>query len=333
MVSPLISVIIITHNRPLLLAAALKSVYDQTFQNYEAIVINDAGINVSDIVNALKDPRFKYIEHKTNQGPSAARNTGLRIAKGFYIAYLDDDDTYFPHHISSMIKGLQDYDYKVAYSDIRYVTKKEENGKIITMDRKFDLPIYCSFDHLLIGNQLPPVAVVHEKSCLEEAGFFDETLNRYEDWDLWIRLAQNYAFLHIPVITVEYAITEGYTQSITSWIGYFLNGMQLIHDRYKNFAKDREDIQQTQKKQRQLIRSRALQELMGMSDAQLMQIKPENSMEKITETALLHSIEDVDETRLLNWYLLQRLPANEKLWLIHEKLCRVLKDSPGATSL
>lgn len=333
MISPLISIIIITYNRPLLLAGALKSVYDQTFQNYEAIIINDAGINVSDIVNALKDPRFKYIEHKTNQGPSVARNTGLRIAKGFYIAYLDDDDTYFPHHISSMIKGLQDYDYKTAYSDIKYVTKKEENGEIITVDRKFELQIDCDFDHLLIDNHLPPVAVMHEKSCLEKTGFFDETLNRYEDWDLWIRLAQNYAFLHIPVITVEYAIIEGYTQTITSWTGYFLNGMQLIHDRYKNFAKDRKDIQQIQKKQRQLIRSKALRELMEMSNAQLKQIKPENIMKKIAETALLHSLEDVDETRLLNCYLLQRLPFNEELWLIHEKLCRALEDFQGATRL
>lgn len=328
--SALVSIIVPTYNRPRLLIEALKSALNQTHQNIEIIVINDAGEDVRGIVSSFNDTRLIYLAHSSNKGLPAARNTALRIAKGFYIAYLDDDDRYLPHHIETMVKGLCEFDYKVAYSDIKYVTNKEENGKIITKSRKYDRPIHCDFDYLLIDNNLPPVAVVHEKSCLELTGFFDEALNRYEDWDLWIRLAQNYAFLHIPVITVEYAITEGYTQSITSWSGNFLNGMQLIHDRYKNFVKDREDIREIQKKRREVVRGAALQQLMQMSNAQLIQMKPEQIMKKIAETALLHSLDDIDETRALSSYLLQRFPNNAELWLIHEKLCHALNKAPHA---
>lgn len=98
--TPTVSVIVPTYNRPDRLRTALASLGAQTYQDFEIIVVNDAGCEVGSVIDACADRhRIMTITHDRNRGLAAARNSGLRAAKGTYIAYLDDDDRYLPHHL------------------------------------------------------------------------------------------------------------------------------------------------------------------------------------------------------------------------------------------
>ena len=91
-----VSVIIPTHNRPEYVGRAIKSVLNQTYQDFEIIVVDD-GLEkrAEPVINKITDSRIKYIKHEQEKGGSAARNTGIRAAQGEYIAFLDNDDVCF----------------------------------------------------------------------------------------------------------------------------------------------------------------------------------------------------------------------------------------------
>ena len=92
-----VSVVIPTHNRSEFLRSAIASVLSQTYQDFELIVVDDASTDsTAEVVASFNDSRIKFIRHQTNQGGSAARNTGIRASKCDYIAFLDDDDEWSP---------------------------------------------------------------------------------------------------------------------------------------------------------------------------------------------------------------------------------------------
>ena len=95
-ISPIVSVIIPTYNRENLVSQAIQSVLNQTYRDFELIVVDDASIdNTQKIVNNFNDSRIRYICHKQNAGVSVAQNTGIAKARGEYIAFLDSDDEWF----------------------------------------------------------------------------------------------------------------------------------------------------------------------------------------------------------------------------------------------
>gem|GEM_PF-739730 len=202
---PLVSVIVPTHNRPELLAKALRSIQDQTFRDFEIIVVNDAGIDVSRLVEHFNNMgTILYINKKTNEGLAAARNSAIRAARGKYIAYLDDDDTYYPDHLQILSDYLENSDSQVAYTNAHRALQEQKGETFTTVNR--DIPYSEKFDaeRLLVENFIPVLCVMHEKQCLEQVGLFDESLPRHEDWDLWIRLSQKFQFIHIPKTTAEF---------------------------------------------------------------------------------------------------------------------------------
>ena len=102
-----VSVIIITHNRSNLLGAAITSVLNQTFQDFEIIVVDDASKDdTGNVVQTFDDKRIRYIRHETNKGHAAARNTGLQNAVGEYIGFLDDDDAWLPEKLQRQVALL-----------------------------------------------------------------------------------------------------------------------------------------------------------------------------------------------------------------------------------
>jgi len=233
----LVSVIIPTYNRPEMLAEALASVFSQTHKIYEIIVVNDAGEDVKDVISAFNANNvITYICHSTNKGLASSRNSGLEIAKGKYIAYLDDDDIFYPDHLETLITFLEASDYKIAYTDaIRADQILEKNGKYkivlggLYMSRDF------SRKFLLKNNISPVHCFMHEKSCLEGGIRFDPSLLSHEDWDLWIRLSRKYDFQHIRKTTVEYRHRkEGFTQLSNSTNPMFSRSGRMVIDRYRD---------------------------------------------------------------------------------------------------
>jgi glycosyltransferase involved in cell wall biosynthesis len=227
---PLVSVIIPTFNRPNQLLNAVKSVLRQTYTAFEVIVINDCGIDVSKILKIFADQRIFYISHATNKGLAATRNTGIQAARGKYIAYLDDDDEFFPNHLQTLVEALEGSKFKVAYTDGIKCLYEEHNSSTV-LKHKF-VEHSSDFDphRLLFQNYIPVLCMMHAKSCLDHTGFFDEKLNVHEDWDLWIRLSRIFPFLHIKKNTCAYKIIINSNKNLSTSKGIdFITTMQTIY--------------------------------------------------------------------------------------------------------
>ena len=111
----MISVIVPTSNRPEKLKRALQSIQNQTYKEWIAIVVNDGGVDVSEVTKMFD--QVLYIELQKNQGNSAALNVGLRASRSQYIAYLDDDDWYYPNHLRTLLDAIENTGERLVYSD------------------------------------------------------------------------------------------------------------------------------------------------------------------------------------------------------------------------
>ncbi len=239
---PLISVIVPTYNRKDSLAEAIQSILHQTISYYEIVVVNDAGEDVVDIIKTFDDPRIKYYSHQTNKGLAATRNTGIKNAKGKYIALLDDDDVYYPDHLEILVTYLEHDDMKIAYTDAYKATQELQNGKYVTINK--DVPFSHDFskEKLSYLNIAPVQCFMLEKSCLDEIGLFDETLPAHEDWDIWIRLSFKYDFHHIKKITSEFRQRTDNSNMTTTQNLAFYNSYRDIVAKYYNFNKHNPEI-------------------------------------------------------------------------------------------
>ena len=232
----LVSVIVPTFNRRHILKETLGSILSQTYPDFEIIVVNDGGEDVSELIQNFQDPRIKYFQQKSHKGPAAARNTGIKSAKGKYIAYLDDDDFFYPNHLETLVQYLENSNYKVAYTDAYRVHQEKRGNHYITIKR--DLPHSFDFDRdkFLVNNYIPILCFMHEKSCLENIGFFDETLSTHEDWDLWIRMSRGYKFVHIKKVTAGYTWRKDGTSTTSKHRPDFLQTMKTVYNKHKEFA-------------------------------------------------------------------------------------------------
>ncbi len=246
---PKVSVIVPTKDRTLFLKKAIESLLEQTYENVEIIVVNDGGKTVLPVIDGYREEaRIIYAEVVKTKGPAAARNCGLKKAGGKYIAYLDDDDVFYPDHIETLVAYLEKSECKAAYSDAYCIHQEYENGEYVT--KKKDLPYSFDFDQdlILVKNLFPALCLIHEKSCLDEAGYFDETLETHEDWDLWIRLSRKYKFAHVRKVTCEYTRRRDSTSLTGERKGDFLRTLRIIHGRYGHFLKDRPLLLKSQQK-------------------------------------------------------------------------------------
>jgi GT2 family glycosyltransferase/Flp pilus assembly protein TadD len=244
---PLVSVIVPTYNRPDMLVETLRSILNQTYSNYEIIIVNDAGVDVENVVTFLNQAgRMTYVRHGRNLGLAAARNTGIKMAKGKYIAYLDDDDLYYPDHLETLLQFLESSEYKVAYTDACRAHQKKVNGRYAVV--KQDVPYSFDFDddRILLENFVPVLCFMHEKSCLDEVGCFDEGLTTLEDWDMWIRMSRKFKFAHIQKVTCEFRWREdGTTMTGEKKLDFFRN-TKRIYEKYKEYSKDKPGLSQAQ---------------------------------------------------------------------------------------
>lgn len=193
METQIVSAIITTHNRANLLMRAIRSVQSQTYTHLEIIVVDDASQDkTKDIVESIEDPRIRYIRHGTNKGGSASRNTGIRAAAGEYIAFLDDDDVWEPTKTEEQLKVIQDYDAVTCTSfplpdDLPKLNSKKT----------------VELNELLHGRfTWGGTGVLLAKTYVLKQTMFDESLPRFQDWDLFIRIALKYkiAYLNKPLL-------------------------------------------------------------------------------------------------------------------------------------
>ncbi|MBD2513109.1 glycosyltransferase [Nostoc muscorum FACHB-395] len=198
---PTVSVIIPTYQRGHLVSQAINSVLAQTYKDYEIIVINDGSQdNTPQVLAEFSDRRITAI-HQANQGLSAARNAGIRSARGKYIAFLDDDDLWEPQKLEKQIPVLEaNPRIGLIYSDSLFFSDKR--GLLPgSYNTAFPTPNLQVLWTLFRYNYIPVLTVVVRRDCLDKVGLFDETLRYCGDYDLWLRLIEKFPiyFLNQPL--------------------------------------------------------------------------------------------------------------------------------------
>lgn len=196
------TIILTTFNRPELLVHALDSLAQQSFQDFEVILVNDCGEPVDALTGGYDFP-ITSLRLGRNSGISAARNAGLRLARGACIAYLDDDDVFLPDHLERHARAHAAGE-RVVYSDSIYVLEQLGGEDRHELSRE-NSPEHDDFSRaaLLVQNFIPVNAWTHPRHCLESVGGFDEGLPALEDWDMLLRLSAHFAVEHLKVHTVQ----------------------------------------------------------------------------------------------------------------------------------
>ena len=239
--------IIPTFDRPAFLERALESLARQTWKDFEAVVVNDAGAGVEAVIDrfAGRVP-ITYVRHAVNRNRAAARNTGICVARGQYLAYLDDDDAYRPDHLETLVRALAAGTHKVAYSDAVWFWEERRGDRYEVIGTAIERSEPWSRDKLIVGNFIPVLSIMHDRTCLDEVGGFDEDLGTHEDWELFLRLSAKHEFLHVARVTAEVSMRRDGSSTTSSQWPDFQRTMRLIYDRYKDWVKDRPDLRAAQ---------------------------------------------------------------------------------------
>ena len=188
--TPFFSVIIPAYNAAQHIFEALTSVFAQRTDNYEIIVVNDGSPDTVELEIAL-DPYIDDITYikRPNGGPAAARNTGIRVAKGKYIAFLDSDDQWVPTHLTQMMDVLErDPTLDLIYGDAVNFGDLAKEGATTMSANPSEGP--ATFESLVLCKcTVVGSTVVARRQALIDAGLFDENFIQGEDFDLWARVA------------------------------------------------------------------------------------------------------------------------------------------------
>ncbi len=197
-----VSVIIPAYNHADFLALAIQSVLAQDHAELEILVVDDGSTDgTAALVASLSDRRIRYV-HQTNAGLSAARNTGIQLARHPLIAFLDADDEWFPTHLSSAAAQFLRLDPSFALVATGCV-RIDRNGNSLPeypgalRDREVQI------SDIIIKTRFMPSTVVVRREVFDECGLFDTTLRSSEDREMWIRVGQRHRIFQQAAATVR----------------------------------------------------------------------------------------------------------------------------------
>jgi glycosyltransferase involved in cell wall biosynthesis len=203
---PRISVIIPVYNGEKTIRETVESVLNQTFSDFELIVINDGSQDSTlDILANIQDPRLKVFS-QSHAGVSVSRNNGIVHAHGEFITFLDADDLWTPDKLETQLKALEaNPQASVAYSWTDFI---DESGRFLWSGLHIaangDVLAKLLMVNFLEGGSNPLI----RKQALTEVGDFDSSLEPAEDWEMWLRLATRYYFIAVPIPQILYRYTS-----------------------------------------------------------------------------------------------------------------------------
>lgn len=224
-----VTVIIPTYRRPVFLHNAIKSVLNQTFQDFEVIIVDDASNDrTSEVVKSFTDSRICYIHHETNKGGSVARNTGIRNAHGEYIAFLDDDDEWLPEKLGQQVEVMEKSPPGIGGVFTGCTKIDRVSGKIV--GRKTPMQRGRLSQTLLVKNCISSTSsILLRKECIERVGLFDESLPSFQDYDLWLRISREFQFESIQEPLFIYHIHD---KKIWTNLEALSTGLSLILEKH-----------------------------------------------------------------------------------------------------
>jgi len=217
------TVIIPLFNKENYIESTLKSVLDQSFQDFEVLIINDGSTDRSE-EKALKfnDTRIQYF-YKENGGVSAARNFGIEKVQSNYITFIDADDYWYPDFLQEMFENSNRFpELKVFSAAIEIETSKKVIPTSYSIVKTGDCEIVNYFEASLKETVICTSCAVFHKSVFEKTGHFDINLKSGEDTDMWIRIGLNYPILFSWKILARYvydaiSLTKNHNTTINSF--------------------------------------------------------------------------------------------------------------------
>jgi hypothetical protein len=236
---PKVSIVIPTRNRAKLLRRAVGSVLRQTYADWEALIVDDASSDdTGEVVQRICDRRVHYRRHEVKGGVSAARNTAIAHSTGQYVAFLDDDDEWFPEKLASQIEcfdrlstavGLVYSGHEIVPGGIHPVPV--EVGPVLR-GHVFD----CLLRHGFLGHTS---TIVVRAECFEKAGLFDVAFRYEEDLDMWLRIARVYEVDFVGACLVRTCLqADGYNRDYEAQA----SGREAHLDKYRDYFAQNRDV-------------------------------------------------------------------------------------------
>lgn len=193
---PKVSVVIPAYNSLVYLPATVESVLNQSFQDFEVLVVNDGSTDgTREWVRQVRDPRVRLID-QANQGLSGARNSGIREAHGEYIALLDADDLWDPSKLQKQVHALEEHPTAgLAYTWTMLADAQgRPTGEVVASAEGDPWQQLVEFKTVICGGSVPLI----RRTCFDQVGVFDTSLKIFEDLDVYLRIAKRYPMIGIP---------------------------------------------------------------------------------------------------------------------------------------
>lgn len=191
---PKVSVVMAVYNGERYVKQTIDSILRQTFKDFEFIIVDDGSYDgTSKILKTYNDPKI-YVHKQENQGLSKSLNTGIKLARGEYIARIDADDIAFPTRLEQQVKFLDEHPKVGLLGTACYLI--DSSGKILT---KFVMPTNDENIRkaMIKYNPIFHPTVIMRKDAIEKAGYYDETFKNGLDYDLWFKIAKIYKIANL----------------------------------------------------------------------------------------------------------------------------------------
>lgn len=205
---PKFSVVISVYNKEKYISNTLESVLNQTFQDFEIVILNDGSTDNSEMeILAFKDNRIRFFS-EDNRGAGAGRNYVIKKAQGDYIALLDADDYWYPFYLEEQLRLITKYPEAYVFATSSEIKRKEktfQRSYSINLKNKNDLKLNY-FKASLLDSILHSSSTVLKKEVFENVGFYDPNIKSGQDTDLYVRIGLNYNIIFSPKVCVSYLI-------------------------------------------------------------------------------------------------------------------------------
>ena len=194
-----VSVIVPVYNGEKYIREAIDSVLNQSYKDFEVIVIDDGSKDNTLSIIKEYDGKIRW-KSQENKGQASATNEGVKMAEGEYVAYLDADDVCMPERLEVQVKYLDNHpNVGLVYSGYYQINGAGEVKRIVKA-RPHDNFVLLQTDYIARST------VMHRKNCLEEVGLFDESISGDDDWDMWIRISEKFGVDHVERPLVKYRL-------------------------------------------------------------------------------------------------------------------------------
>ena len=235
---PKVSVIIAAYNAMRYLPQALDCVLEQTFQDFEIIIVDDGSHDgIKDWAAQLKDPRIRFFSQE-NAGSAAARNTGISNATGEYLAFLDSDDLWEATKLAKQVQTLDEEPQAgLVYTWVATMDSEGAlEGKVYQNTAVGDVWEPLIERDLLVCGSTPLI----RRICFEKVGLFDTRFAYAQTWEMWLRIAGEFSFQVIPEVLVYYRFHANNTSK--QWQKIESNYQAIIEKVFADVSKERQAL-------------------------------------------------------------------------------------------